>query len=142
MNETGSESNDSLAWLSMFHLTTPAARIEYPLPSGQTIVDDHDSGLAARIEMREGVNWKTFSGTGDELQEGDVKQRAAKGACFVVLRYQDTVNSEGNVATSMLRSVEEYSGHVLTRQQELAVRVEPPRHLTGTFILSPHSVYK
>lgn len=116
-----------------------SVRMEYLLPSGDALVDDHDSGLAVRIEMREGVDWTAFNGIGAELDEAAAERRAANGEDFAVLRYQDTVDSEGSIATSTLRSVELYSGRQLIRQQQVTIRVEPPQHLRGTFILRPSS---
>ena len=87
-----------------------STRVEYVLPSGRTIVDDRDAGLAVRIEMSERVDWQTFNATGGKLGEDDVRERAAAGDCFVVLRYQDAIDVDGFVTQSVLRSVEEYAG--------------------------------
>lgn len=114
-----------------------AMRLEYRLPSGATLVEDRDTGLAVRIEMWERVEWSAFTPSGAELQEADVQRRAAAGECFVIMRYQDCVNSNGDVTRSMLRSVEEYAGRSIIRQEEPTIEVQPPQHLAGTHILIP-----
>lgn len=112
-------------------------RLEYLLPSRATIVDDRDVGLAARVEMREAVDWPTFTPRGDELREDDVQRRAAAGDCFVIFRYQDCVNASGEVVRSVLRSIEEYAGRNVVRHEEVEKEVSPPQHLTGVSFVVP-----
>lgn len=112
-------------------------RLEYLLPSGAVLVEDRDAGLAVRVEMRERVEWSSFTPSGAELHEEEVQRRAAAGECFVVLRYQDCVKPNGDVTQSVLRSVEEYAGRGLIRQAELTIEVHPPQHLAGTYLIVP-----
>lgn len=112
-------------------------RLEYLLPSGRPIVEDRDAGFAVRVEMRERVEWDTYTPSGAELQEEDVQRLATAGECFVIFRYQDCVNVDGAVTRSVLRSIESYDGRNLIRQEELDREVPPPQHLTGTHVLVP-----
>lgn len=131
------ERHDDVVFYLPLDASGRSARVEYMLPSGSALVDDRDSGLAARIDMRERVDWQTFIAMGTELRDVDVNARAAAGDRFVVLRYQDSIDSEGNVTRSILRSVEEYSGRMLVRHEEPDLEVHPPQHLMGKYIFVP-----
>lgn len=114
-----------------------SVRLEYLLPSGKPIVEDRDAGLAVRVEMCERVEWDTYTPSGAELREEDVRRLATTGECFAIFRYQDCVDGDGAVTRSVLRSVESYAGRDLIRQEELDREVPPPQHLTGTQVLVP-----
>ena len=88
------------------------------LPSGRPLVEDDRQGFTIKSVWSDQFDWKGMKPVGKPLGGFAVEKRKKEGATFFVSCYQQTL-ANGSLASETLVYVEEYSGDVLVKLEEV-----------------------